>query len=754
MERQVIFRDYQEQTAADHNNLQAFTRESFDRIVKDAITAGRKYAGFNVSQTGQVEVQIAPGALYVEGAVHEKRSALTQSLATYTAAAAQRIVTLSAFGQETEVDSQQRDFLVDTETGETEPKAVAMTRSRDVNLVFTSGAESADPVPPPIPSTHVVIAHILMDTTQIVSITMVGSNEVVSTDDLDLRTGELEGFREAIAPRVETLASDLARLSQELQSRGSQDYIIQLYKDMARVKEQLEMGDEATDYGADRFLTPDESDVANAANLGFDAKVEEGIRFADANADIFGINLFSANDPNAKLVNGILMPKYSHALKLRTGTYHSDTGMAQYGFQTFDMVQKTMSRKRIRYGNWFTVCTNSAWWDSGKYDKASGIFKRGNEEFQVSGVVGNFQWPGHEIMRIRQIFVDKVKEKYWDKVVTKTQITGAQVAQTFLIANDTWATQLGFYITAKGGSSNISVKICEVTGGMPDITKVILHTTYAHTKIVTGWNRLEIPPTFLEGGNRYAVVLTSNANHKVGMSQESKSTLDGTFFYSTDGAYYQGDLTKDMMIEVWGAQFASSQVTIELEALNLDGGIRDIDINADMIEPGSAKVIFEVQPNGSGKWYQIDPEAESYDAFTANPPLCRFRVRFVGTTAMHGGITLTGSTVKVFRPKTAFRHVTTPIVLSGPRNTVTVQLVVEDFNDVAHDIACKLRVGSTDEMPDSTVVKVLDEHAGRQEITYTFNLAAPATTFRIVTDGATNSPTTTFHVSWRVHWAM
>ena len=39
MEREVQFRSRQQQTATDHNNVQAFVRESLDDIVHDAISA-------------------------------------------------------------------------------------------------------------------------------------------------------------------------------------------------------------------------------------------------------------------------------------------------------------------------------------------------------------------------------------------------------------------------------------------------------------------------------------------------------------------------------------------------------------------------------------------------------------------------------------------------------------------------------------------------------------------------------------------
>ena len=75
---------------------------------------------------------------------------------------------------------------------------------------------------------------------------------------------------------------------------------------------------------------------------------------------------------------------------------------------------------------------------------------------------------------------------------------------------------------------------------------------YSEASIVVGWNTVTIPPTFMKKGSKYAVVLISNANHTLGMTS-GQTYLDGTFFYSTDGIYYQGDITKDLMLQVWGA---------------------------------------------------------------------------------------------------------------------------------------------------------------------------------------------------------
>lgn len=754
MDRKVIFRDYQEQVATDHNNLQDYVQKSLDNIVADGISAVRKYSGLMVTKTGQVEVTIGAGRVYDGGGVYARRSVLTQSLATYVAAAAKRIVTVSAYGQEVETDVETRDYLTDVDTGTVEPRAVSMTRSRDAQLVFTAGAEAADPVPAAIPATHVVVANIVLDTTQIVSIDMLEQNAVVSTDALDIRTDMLEAFRSIIEPRVSSLASDLADLANKINSLGEQSEIFKVMEDLARVKESLRYPADASGYGADFFLDDTDSDWQNASLLAYDAKIEEGIRFADANANQFEIQLFSANDPNASKVGGYLMPKYNSVLKIQTGSYTSELGIAQYGYQVHNMKQGYMSRSRLRYGGGLSVCTNGNQYNyPGEAPSSTTLYDFHTTGFQTTYVDGRDPYNFfHYNERTDTYWFDTWEEPFMYSVTTDLSITGAQVAQTFLVSNDMIATQVGFYITAKGANEDIHIVLCEVTAGMPDLDKVILKTTYAQAGIVNGWNISSIQPTPLTKGKRYAFVFISNANHKIGMTS-GQAYLDGTFFYSTDGIYYQGDLTKDMMIQVYGAQFTSAQVAIEFAPINLDGGFRTVDILTEQWVPASCQLVYEMRPNGTGEWQPLI--RDNAGVLGAAPPLAQFRARFIGTTDMMPILHLTGSRVKVYRPKLAFKHVSLPLTVPALGNVsgnVVATILLEGFNTTPHTHTASLRVGSTD-VPAASVVTVLkDATAGRYEKKFVFNAPAGTTSFRLVQQGTTNSPQTTFHVAQRVYY--
>jgi hypothetical protein len=753
MDRQVIFRDYQEQVAADHNNLQDYVQAAMDNMALDAISAVRKYSGLLVTKTGQVEVTIGAGRVYEAGASFSRRTVLTQSLATYVAAAAKRIVTISAYGQENETDVETRDYLTDVDTGQVEPRAIAMTRSRDAQLVFTAGAEAADPVPPAVPATHVVVANILLDSTQIISIDMIEENAVVSTDALDIRTDMLEAFRAIIEPRVSSLASDLADLAVRISTLGENSAIYKVMEDLARVKESLRYPPDASGFGADFYLDTGGSDINNISLLAYDAKLEEGIRFADANANQFEISLFSANDPNASLQGGYLLPKFANELKIQTGTFTSELGIAQYGYQVHSMKQGYMSRSRLRYGGGLTVCTNGNNYNTpGEVTDLTNLYGLQSESFTATTVSHDpLNWY-HYGERTDTWWFDTWQEPFMYEVTTDYSITGAQVAQTFLVSNDIIATQVGFYITAKGANEDIHIALCEVWAGQPDLERVIMRTQYGHQNIFVGWNVSNIQPTFLQKGKRYAFVFISNANHKIGMTS-GQQYLDGTFFYSTDGIYYQGDLTKDMMIQVYGAKFAASQVAIEFAPINLDGGFRTIDILAEQWAPASTQLVYEMRPNGTGEWQPIIKD--NAGILASAPPLAQFRARFIGTRDMMPILHLTSSRVKISRPKTAWKHIS--IVencpaLSNVTGNVVVKVLLEGFDTTPHTHLCNLRIGSTDLAAASVVSKTLDATAKRVEKTFTFNAPAATTAFRIVQTGTTNSAQVTYHVAQRVHY--
>ena len=90
----------------------------------------------------------------------------------------------------------------------------------------------------------------------------------------------------------------------------------------------------------------------------------------------------------------------------------------------------------------------------------------------------------------------------------------------------------------------------------------------------------------------------------------------------------------------------------------------------------------------------------------------------------------------------------------GDRDKITVKLLLEGFDDIPHDCVCRLQIGATVEAADATVTELTNADLRQYTRSFTFQLPAPVTTFTILIEGATNAPTTTFHVAERIFWAL
>jgi hypothetical protein len=788
MEQQVIFRDYQEAQTADFNNLQSYTRQSFDDLVNDAVTESLRYSGFHTVQSNTAEITAAAGRFYGANANGEVGAIFTLphstiiSLVQYLAVSTQRILTLVVSGVETQENIQTRDFLTNTTTLQTEPQAVAMMDSRDAVLSIIAGAEAASPSAPAIGVAQVAIANILISTTGVVSISMLSTALVTSTEDLDARLLVVETFDQQVENQVSTLASDLAALANKIGNAGSVlPLVIELMQDVARVKTLMGLPDAYAQYGASYFLYADSTqfDTTNSEALGYNCNINMGIRFPWENAADFALTMFNPLDPNGMLNSGsgLLLPAYTNVIKMQTGSLPSNAGpqvtpatitgnvaLGQYGYQTFTQQEIDIPYMKIQNGGAYYVCSNgvSAW--STKDTAVHPYWLPNFSTYTITEAISNYN-SSHEIMTYQYLQVDNWTEPYWTLEAVPATINGALIAQTMLVGSDTWLTRIGIWFATVASPTNVIISIVECTDGQPDMTKVMVKGTLAGAALTTGMNFLQINPTFVEQGMRIAIVITTMANHQVGLVKTGSYT-SGTFFYSLDGSYFLGDFTKDLAVQLWGCQFNTSQTTIQLGSLNLAGGIRDITIVARLQVPKATQLIFEVQPVGTSAWLPIsavDPLAPFNDA----PVLCNFQVRFIGSPSIMPGLVLPDSLCLISCPGPAFTFISLPETLAAPTATITIRLQVEAFNPItpAHTCGVKIHSGTsfgTLHNPTATTTTLLeaapnaiDSFAGTYEILATFSGLSPTlSTFVIEIDGTTNSVADTFLVADMVWYAL
>lgn len=699
MERKVNVQDWQKVTVEDFNNFGLFPRYSFDHVVGDTLIPAMAFTGFTTVQTAPAVVTVGNGRLYHAGLVfyNDSEGGQQLDLLGVLPVVTRRYVTVVVWGQEVETDTEPRTFLTDPVTRATVARVVSTENRRWANISSVVGAEGPDPQKPAIASNTLAVAWILLDSTGIISIEMNEEARAPNLADLDARMNENDAWRTRTASRLDTLATDLAALAARLNGTASMKFALKIAADVARVKEVLNVPDTYTSWGADHFLTDDETDITHVDYI---AKIEEGVRFADVAERDSQIGLLNPMDPNVINQANFVLPVYDQVSRLEVLGTDSEVSISQYQYQTINWELCAKTRTRIRWGTPFVVCSNGVWWwapaghDYGTnpewsynvggytpntdliYDPIRNILTRGTETFQILDVM---DYPNHTVLRLVQFWVDEIIDSYyWRQVVTIEGLNGSVISQTFLNSQGGWLTSVDLFFTRVAASGDLHVLICECNvAGAPNFERTIARSTITADLLRTPPNhtRVNFLPTYLAKGARYAVVLQTPGNHFIAVVHNNKF-LQGSLFTSTDGAWAAGDLTKDMSLRLNFAKFRTNRCTAQLLSLELNGGIAAIDLNFDSTRPPGTTIQFEVQHQGNWSplgYYESNP-------LIALPPLLPFRVVFVGTTDEMPGIGVaSNSRTLTTRPRSDFRHISTARTMPTPINTVYCDFRLESW---------------------------------------------------------------------------
>ncbi|MGY6705927.1 hypothetical protein [Roseinatronobacter sp.] len=732
MSKTVIFRDRQEVQEGDLNNVGGFAREAMDRIVREGMTDEKKFSGFSVAKTGATVVTIAPGTYWANGQRFIRESPHEIDFLSQLPLVTKRIVAIIVTGQAIETDIQPRDFIIDVDTGATEPDSVAMQSLRYAEFQTAVGTENATPQKPTVSSDTLVIAWVTLSTTGVDGIEKATENEIMSNKRLAQRATALELWRREAGEQITTLGSDLSNLANRVGDMADSSVLIRIFSDVASIKEALELDDGFAGYGSENFLVTDQGITDDQAS-GYYASVEEGLRPPNDNAIDVAITLFNPLDPSVKVAsNGLCLPKYSEVQRLALESFHQQLSLSQYEFQEIEYKTIAMSAQRLRFGLAKTVCNNSEFWRTGSFDARTGIFRdRLGRTYQAldAGFSRSFENSSQKFLRIQEFWYDEEDNSYEERVTTDHVVNGSMVAQTYLNTQGGWITSLDLFFTQVASTGNVRMLLTRTTGGKPDLDRVIREVSVDASELVQGsdssivgeWTRVPLVPTYLEAGGRYAIVLITGGNHFVGLTSGANYAA-GTLFYSTDGAFFQGDLTLDLMFKTNFADFDNSRAEVDLGSLNLSGGINDIDIAYEGITPKGTDLHFEVRPQGSSRWYRLG--AEEDNPFNGLPALVNFRAVFVGTKDLMPGLKLTGSSVTVSRPATTFTWFSEARQLPAPSQSIKVIVTLDYFNEANHDFDVVLNdiTNTANDIEAATVTdQVLEEKDGtRKRIRRTF----------------------------------
>ncbi|MGE5563122.1 MAG: hypothetical protein ACM3ZV_07400 [Bacillota bacterium] len=750
MERRVIFQDGMDNDPADYNHLQDFTEQSLDHIVGDAITADRKFAGFASAATGVTTLTVAPGRLYVNGQVYNSDTEFVKDFAAQLPVATRRIAMVVAFGDEVDTDGRPREFLIDEETGNSEPRVVSMERARVAKISVAMGQESADPLPPLLDAGVTAIATIVLAATGIESVTMTAENAIDSVQSVANRVEDLETFRDRANPQIASLASDIAALTAgQANLVGNVPYGRTLER-LATLESKAGIPDAAADSYADFLLDDTGSDLGFA---GSSAKIEEGVRFADEASAVTQLALLNPLDPKAKVVGGMLLPAYTSTLRMTSGPKSGEIQAASFTYGENAVVQKTVSRHRVRHGRAKTPSSAANWWKTGRFDAAALIFRREDEVWTIPANRREQAIKHHVFDRHKFHFEDSYEETYWEAVTTPAVVNGTIVAETWLQGNDTWLISLGLEFTKLAAAGGVTVLICETDRGMPLLDKVISSTTLNREDLVlNAETQFPLQPAFLTGGKRYAAAVITAADHWLAATS---SFQQGTLFYVQDGAYQQGDPAKDLKFSLYSADFTAAQAVIDLQPLQLAGGLSDVDILASAVIPGSTQLSYRIQVGGA--WYPLgDVDDTILGAGGVMPAMVPLQAVFTGTPDVMPAVRIDSSQAKVSRSKPGFTYVTAIRNLPGAGSAqIRATFLLEQFDEVHHDLTVSLLSGAgyATETAATSVTDVAQPD-GSIERTVVFNLGAAVTSYRFKAVGATDSQLLPFHIAARKDYAL
>jgi len=755
MERQVLFRDRQELQGLDLNNVQLFTDQSLQHLIADAVTGESMYVGLVVTAPSATELQVAAGRLWVGavGKVFRKDQAETISVFSQLPVADQKWLAISVIGQEAETDIQPRDYLVDLETGQTEPRAVAMERLREVVVHIQAGLESAEAQKPEPPTGYTVIAYARLNTAGVQEIELAENKKLMRLFEVWQSVLANAAWIAQATPKIASLISDIANLYSRLARIKAPVNINEIAADVALLKDLAQLPDNYTSYAGDIFLSPDESDTEN---VDFYARVDEGIRFPWAGQTERQPALFNPYEASVASHDGLVLPAYTNAARLEVVEgYKGSLSISQYTYEEHVLRQGVRTVQRVRYGPTREVCTNGVGWQQGMEDYVTNVFGGDGAGWQALDEYG--QHGGHQWMRMRNFWTDTVRETYWYTEIIEHVIQGAQIAQTFLNTQNGWLTKVGLQFDEAGADGVVYLHVCEVMLGMPDKDRCIGTTSVDAADLKTRPEETDFvfpQPVYLEAGKRYALVFTTGGDHSVATVHGTHMT-NGSLFHSTDGAYYVGDHEQDLMMRLYYAQFANMRTIAELEPIDLSDGIADLDLLMEAVVPDSTELIIEYQKSGDGVWYAV--EAGTADQLLGLPAMLKLRAVFVGSQDLMPGFALGGSRFQAARPATTFKHLSTARILSAASEDIDVILDLQAWDDAKHTCACKLISGGTVYEPAFTTDQERTESFGGQVIPVTrrtFNfLPEPGVgidQFQIQVEGDTTTALACFHVARRM----
>lgn len=851
MENKVIFRDNQELPATDLLNSEQWTQDAIDHVVGDTIIEGSLYAGFAIAKTAATQFTVQPGRLYTPtGAVYANPDVTTLDIYNDRPVSQQRYFAVVCWGSTVQQDIQPRDFLIDADTGQSEPQSVAMEESRYCNVNYVRGIESSSPQFPPIDATTTLIGYVLADPTGILSFIQSTQTQVDNLAMVAAAVAQLTSWRSIVDGALATLRTDLANLAKQLLLYTPLTVFQQLVDLVNELWAYAHRPASYIYYGTDRFLDTSQSNTTGNVDGAYKARVEEGLRFPGGGVGWTGpLALLNPSEPLVQTWGDLYLPKPSGS-RIRydcsfPNLKWTPIRILTFGFWSFNCRLLTPARWRFRCGPPYIPSPPAAiWWYQATLDPVvqilsfDGTWHAETWEVKSWAVVSQHDedsvyWPRYGQDRWNHYWRDWSSKDYWAKVYNDFPHSGNHCAQTYLNAQDGWLTGITLFHHSPTGWVPPGALTLVISGtlddGTPDhgnhtLRRVILAptdvttcigapfiagdilyqtsfvpqtdptlqvgsmtpqgevlsqtlvytpgqegffgpfavlTTYGIPAYVTPI-RINFEPIFLHAGQRVAIHVHSTFEYIFSFVDDDDSP-----FQVHQGRFWFFDGTKLAMWTSsprslrffahyatwgrWGQQSSPGgqlSVNVNLQPLQLAGGIGAVDVLANHIIPAACDLHYEVQIGGN--WLPFAQDVAFPDGSSALIP---FRVVMTGTTDLMPAFSITNSEVSLTQAASnSFHHISTDVVLGSPTTSVKVVLQLQNYIEAHHDCNISLHYGAThNTTPTGGAVDVMQDDGSIMR-TAIFTTSSQSD-YIIEIDGAWDGTGAPYHVSERITYA-
>ncbi len=725
----------------DFGNISLFAREGDDHIVGGAIDYAHHWADFTLSQPSSIEVRLNPGRLFVGALVYAADAPLDINLQIHLPLVTgdRRYVALLLRGV-TQTVTAQRMIETDAETGETVEQAVPKVEARTVEVVIQQGLPSPTPLKPAVAADQCCLAFVELAPTGIVAVELDHGSRLKSLAEVEGRLTLVEGDMANTVRRTTTLETDVANIASRLKDIPHPTILRQLKRDVAIVRRQLAMPDEARAYWYDAGLLQDAWDKTHPHWL---ARVREGIRFPWAAERDSQLALLDPGSAAVRMAGTLLLPAWSEVVRIEVAGDGGSTNISQLTHTVTTAVRREIARQVTEYGETVTVCENTAEWASSYGHSVGELFTTNGETFQVVAIAGQTEWAGHVIRAVRKVITRTVTDVYWDYVTESYGVNGSIYGQTWLCAQPMVLTSIDLSFTRVGSAGDVHLFVCECDeGGQPRLDRVIVTTTLASAQLATGWVTFSLRPSLLESGKRYAWFTVTTGNHALETVSGNKFA-QGSRFACTDGAWSQVSTDVDFAMRIKAASFAATRTVVEFQPLTLENGMTEIRLLHGGWAPGGTAVTWEVKPSTSNTWQPLTlSDAEASDTLAGLPALVQLRAVFVGTTDLQPALVLDAKArAMTFRPRGEMVAVSKVQAFGLATSTIQLEIVLDAFDAARHTVAPRLMIGSSVIAPSAVSITPDLVNGEKRTVLATFVLGAPVSEARARVDMTTTTVT-------------